>query len=641
MTIYYVDPINGNDTNDGLSWATAFQTLTKAGSTATSGDEVRVRKSGDPELVGNATWTNGSRIVTLQSAVTTTIENCETAWVASANVTCSTTTTRKQGSYAASIAIGAAFTTGKVAYKTLPSTLDLSSYQKISFWFYTTAAIADSTLKIALCSDTSGDTIVDTFQIPAISGLNRWTALTLERVGGGNLGSSINSIALYADADPGTPTIYLDNIFATTANGLNLLSLISKLSQAQGGSNYDAWFAIKYVDGVAIELDTDIGRAPGSGGIYVGATETVATYKREPFLLPMVSAESTNIYGWANSGTLSSPITVKGGFNVSTNTQDGETIYVAQNGYGKGLRVDGSYVNFDHISIGRCTNNLSLAGTNIKITNSFFFSSTSYNLDGNTRKITFENSYQYFNGYSGNFNHDELVVKNSNFFSSANFLTVEKGGAYFENCSFNSLGSGVLPRGGRLIRFKNCTFQNNARSLEIPTFGIIELINCLLLDTTEVYFSSTFINAKVYSHNHDQTPGNYVIFTDGGQIHADSNVVHSPGISWRFDVLSTNRSSDYPLELPIAKIAVNANQEVTVKGWFRRNNTSLTMRLVMKGGQIAGVPNDVVSEMTAPADTWEELSVSFTPTENGVVEIFAQAWGGTTYSGWVDDLTIL
>jgi hypothetical protein len=52
------------------------------------------------------------------------------------------------------------------------------------------------------------------------------------------------------------------------------------------------------------------------------------------------------------------------------------------------------------------------------------------------------------------------------------------------------------------------------------------------------------------------------------------------------------------------------------------------------------VPDDVIASMTAAADTWEEVALSFTPTEAGVVEIEVWAYGGTTYSGFVDDLTL-
>jgi len=64
------------------------------------------------------------------------------------------------------------------------------------------------------------------------------------------------------------------------------------------------------------------------------------------------------------------------------------------------------------------------------------------------------------------------------------------------------------------------------------------------------------------------------------------------------------------------------------------------MMLVCRGKQIAGVNSNVTASMTAAADTWEELQIQFTPTEAGVVEIEAWAYGGTTYSGWVDDMTI-
>ena len=46
MTTYYVDPVNGNDANDGLSWGTAYKTLLNGPTFArmgqTDSDEVRI-----------------------------------------------------------------------------------------------------------------------------------------------------------------------------------------------------------------------------------------------------------------------------------------------------------------------------------------------------------------------------------------------------------------------------------------------------------------------------------------------------------------------------------------------------------------------------------------------------------------------
>jgi hypothetical protein len=37
---------------------------------------------------------------------------------------------------------------------------------------------------------------------------------------------------------------------------------------------------------------------------------------------------------------------------------------------------------------------------------------------------------------------------------------------------------------------------------------------------------------------------------------------------------------------------------------------------------------------------WENLSLNFTPNENGIIDIFMSCWGGTTSNVWVDDMTV-
>ena len=88
-------------------------------------------------------------------------------------------------------------------------------------------------------------------------------------------------------------------------------------------------------------------------------------------------------------------------------------------------------------------------------------------------------------------------------------------------------------------------------------------------------------------------------------------------------------------------IARAADELRTVKVWCRRDDTAMSVRLRLPGGQIAGVDNDVSATMTAAIDTWEEIPISFTPTEAGVVEIFGEAWSaGYPDSAWFDDLTV-
>ena len=100
---------------------------------------------------------------------------------------------------------------------------------------------------------------------------------------GSALGSSIQSVALYAIADPGTPTILLDNIIAckasSSADALSLTSLISKNSAASGGD--EGWYPIQSINGTTVLLDNGPAINANAGRGYYGTTETVATYKRE------------------------------------------------------------------------------------------------------------------------------------------------------------------------------------------------------------------------------------------------------------------------------------------------------------------------------------------------------------------------
>ena len=103
---------------------------------------------------------------------------------------------------------------------------------------------------------------------------------------------------------------------------------------------------------------------------------------------------------------------------------------------------------------------------------------------------------------------------------------------------------------------------------------------------------------------------------------------------------ATLYTATYPLIMKLRGIALAANVSKTIGFWMRRSNTGLTMKLVCKGGQLAGIASDVTSSMTAVADTWELVSITLTPTEKGAVELEAHAYGGATYNGWVSKMEV-
>ena len=183
-------------------------------------------------------------------------------WVASSNVTTYdpyydvstwSETWNLNSMMSDNIEISSSFTTGKVAYYTLPATLDLSGFQQLSWMVATNQgerqlrSNGDHGLSFRLCSDTTGDTTVDT--IPWVgehlNNSNYWHAMVRDK--GSNFGSSIRSIALYlderVDSYTGNYYLHLHNIVAckasSAADSVTHKSLIGKNTTAM-----KSWYRI-------------------------------------------------------------------------------------------------------------------------------------------------------------------------------------------------------------------------------------------------------------------------------------------------------------------------------------------------------------------------------------------------------------
>ncbi len=640
----------------GMNWTDAWKTIT-SGATSTRiapGDEIRIAKSPAPASIGNATWNDLSKTVTLATAQTLTIDNCETAWTA--NGAGDTTVTRtgvatdaKQGSYCMKLQLDASPQTNTMqAYYAIAST-DYSSYQKISFWIKNSAAILANQWTVTLCSDTAGATPVDTFAIPAIPSTNRWLPLTLARNGGGNLGNAIQSIAINTGSSAPTNSsyIYVDNFIACTTNGLNLQSLISKNSNEQGGT--EGWYGIQSIDGTTILLDNETNTKANAGRGYSGTTETVTTYKRETIKTDIASSQSTQVGIINDSGEISSPITFSGGWNTSTNLQDGETFFDGLNGNGYCLYGSSTnYITVNHISSSRYYSMAYfLSCSNSILTNSF-----SCNNYSGIIINSWNGDFEYFianNNYFGVYLIDGCSNNTLNNFSSINninynlyILSYQKN--FIKNGTLSNSSYGIYGVGGfKLIGDFN--ISNSSTSGISITKVDVSSLNLKIEDATEITIAQTY-NTRFYSHNHDQTADNHWIFTDGGTINSQDTIRHTAsGIAWKMNITSTNRKSNYPLHLSVGKFAVNANSQVTINIWMKKSHaTNIVGKLVVKGGQLTGVDSDVTDTKADDTD-WEQLQVQFTPTEKGVIE--AEVWAylpdaGTSVTDYivVDDVSV-
>lgn len=367
MTIYYVDPVNGNNANNGLSWGAAKQFYN--GFTLAAGDEVRYAKTPDPVSIGNVTWTAGTSYpgyMTAASSVATLVDDCESGWVSSGSPTVTHVATSKRvGTNSVNIVIGAG-TSGKLAYKTLPSTMDLSGSSRISFWVrfsIANNATGGSIFQIKLCSDSAGATAVNTITLPSWYFLVGWVPVTIDT--GSAFGSGINSIALYSSSATPAVTINIDNI-TVTGTGASSLALTDLIAKNDGLGRY---FDIMGLDGTKIYIGSVINTAltfsvasPSNCQYYwdPAGTQTVDTVKRsvQPTqTLVQISSQSLAVQVALPivSNTNATTIYFRGGYNTNTNTVDGETWWdgSTSSGYPFSFSLGGTFYRIENFGFVR------------------------------------------------------------------------------------------------------------------------------------------------------------------------------------------------------------------------------------------------------------------------------------------------
>jgi hypothetical protein len=606
---------------------------------------------------------NNTRVM-LASPVTQNIASTgpgRAAWTpASADVTATLSTTSKEHVNSDTFAIATGFTTGLVAYWAT-GTLDLSGYQQVSFWIQQAGGTigAAGAVDLRLCSDAAGVTAVNTISIPSLGALNRWMPVTVDL--GTALGNSIQSIAFYVNTDNGTQTFRLNNIIACKASSepdsLTLTSLIGKNVEGE------TFWGIQSINGTRVMLDADTNAAPTSATLrgYYGTSETVTTWKRETIKLGPAATLSALLNNIQESGTDGSPITYSGGWDrTAMSTQNLETWLDGQNGNGYASNNGESYTVCEKLAFVRFA-----AGyvSNIGRANTASIIATNNCATATNRGALFViadiNCYYTLGHAVANANLGVFINSSSSVKLIIDYGILSNGGngigvqGEFGGQKLKGSGAGLSANNGAngllvnscTVKCKSLTFENNATSSVVQSASFSDnnfFEDCLFSDSTAFASLGNLGDAAIYSQNHDQVVGNHrIVFNGGVIVSATDERKTASGISWKLQPTSTSlRTSVTPLYLSLAKVACAANSLVTIKAWMRRSDTGLTMRLVCKGGQIAGVTSDVVDSMTAAADTWAEQTITFTPTEVGVVEITAEAFGGTTFSGWVDDLTI-
>lgn len=645
MAIRYYDGKNGVDANAGTSFALRKKFPTTVNSIP-AGEEIRFMETPLTAMTINGSFTNLSRTVTLSSAVNATIDDCGTAWTPSTNVTQSqNTTVMKEGAACQNIIIASGFTTGLVAYRAT-GLLDLSGYQQITFWVQVnTSSVAAGAYEIRLCSDTAGVTSVNTFALPALAATSIWAAITINL--SVNLGSAIQSIALYRTTNPGAQTLILDNFCAVKASSSDdALSLNSLIGKSTAISARDGVYCIKSISGTTVILDQNTAAISTVGRGYYGTTETVPLYKIEPVLTIM--NDSNTFSSSISTGTEASPIIFTGGWNTTDmSTQTGMTYFSGQNSRGNLFFLSSSvWLIFSKLGAARYNSALSPSNTTMLLVSDMeIISSTGSAFNGLGYGTRLNNIFSHNCGSAGfNFTTVNSGTELKSYNNTSTGVTFSSGaGSIITNLTCNNNGSGGLNFNTDSNIVRNYRSDANA-SYGCQVFAGSNYIYDAVM-TDSVPFSPVGIqnNYKLFSHNDQGIVGAHKTYASGYTSGTEATIRRTAsGFAWFIAPSDILRNSQYPATMKLCSIYCVANKTVTVNAYPYRTNTGLTLKLACRGRQIAGVDNDIFSSVAAgAAGSYEAspISISFTPTQSGVVEIEGWAWGGTTYIGYFDDMT--
>lgn len=649
-TTWYLDPEGGNDANAGTSFATRKATL--GAITPAAGDTIRVMASYAPVSLGNATWTDNSGTITLASAVNALVDDFETAWTAAANVTAGTSTTyRKSGSACGLFQIGSSFSGGLIAYKAV-SNLDLSAYTCLSLWLLSGTAFTQK-LSIALCSDSAGATPIVTLTMPILYPAGSYPWVVRLDNGGVALPSGINSIAIYSNS--GKPysssgSFYMDNLIACTtwgsANHLSHGCLIGKNTTGE-----PEWYSLMSINGTSVVIGNHADYTASTPACkYRGTTGTVATYSLCPTQPRWTTTTNASIGG---SGTIASPITISGGWDrTAMSTQSGQTwmsgeFWTYYPIYNAGSY---SYISYPDKTIGFAHYTgyaygvaggwvLKILGMTACNTGLYFSPSTFLDMDlGNL--IQMEGTLSLPAGMGCiplRMRVRRIALCSSGGASLTLAAVMDDVNSDIEINSIDAnLGYGMYaPAGGRL-RVRGTTLQNNSSGSVNTGYntggGEVLLDRPVLNDATVFAGGGATVNPvlRVTAANGNAWDNRvYSYFVK--ELSVTSPVHGTTAQSRQITVNVATGVYVFPYRSRLARIACVSGTAVTVKVWQQRSSTTLNYGLQVMGGQLAGVADQTVLG-TAAINTWEQVSLSFTPTENGVIDIFAsvQSTDGAT-----------
>lgn len=217
-----------------------------------------------------------------------------------------------------------------------------------------------------------------------------------------------------------------------------------------------------------------------------------------------------------------------------------------------------------------------------------------------------------------------------------------------------SIGISVTVGIGKPVYFLNCSFsQGVAHAFDFEVTAVVLAQIIVINPVGSITVSTNFVT--------NATPGSYISvqkangvadvhksFQKYGTVFSESVIQHTAsGIAWKMTPSNASNKMRImgPTELETFKAPVSSGVLVTLSAWVRKSAAynGNAPRLVVVGGLLGGVGSwatDITDSLTVAADTWEQLQVTFTPSEQGVAEWYVDC-DGTAGDVFVDDMSVV
>jgi len=583
MAIVYCSWATGDDTSGTGTAANPYKTITKASTSRAAGDEVRVAKSPDPTaLTGTTAWTlNGTTVTGVDTLFTT------------------------------ELAIGdfiSAPDGGWYEVITLTSDTSATLYKK----YPSASASGHSSQKLGV-TDT-GAAAGSTTAIQTVSSSGNSSAF-LYISGGWDLSTETQTGQTWFRQKHGT---------FTTRNGYGLYMT------GKSYTNLDKLNFLRYNNGIyytgsSNNTITSATCNSNNSGIYYNASSNNT--------ITSATCNSNSQYGISynnssNNNTITSATcNSNGSYGIYYGGSSNNTITSAtcnSNNYG--------------ISYGSSNNNTITSATcNSNSQYGIYYNASS----NNTITSATCNSNGSYGIYYGGSSNNTITSATCNSNSS---------GIYYNNSSNNTITSATCNSNSQYGIYYASSSNNviyslstasNATAGVYSNNGLNIIHNATIAEATKVDTSITYYaNVRVHINN---MGGYSYVYSNYATANSQNATAGGTGKEWKFAITNAARNTIYPFYIPIARVAVASSGKVTVKVYFKKSGTGIAGGLRCRVNQVAWSDGTSDITVTCPDNTSRnQVTLEFTPTEAGVVEIEAGAWyvSSTSQTVIIDDIEI-